>query len=154
MKMAVFWVAAPCSLEEVYQCFRGPCCLHHQGDESLVNFYQTTQRNNPADSHLHTRRRENLKSHTVRLNGLIVAHLVKNVPAVYETQRFIIVFTSAHHCTLSQSTLKFCIHFSTPKGVLHVAFAVQFLAKNINPFMCVRARECLCALTCICPCGL
>jgi hypothetical protein len=23
-KMAVFWVVAPCSLVEVYQCFRGP----------------------------------------------------------------------------------------------------------------------------------
>jgi hypothetical protein len=33
MKFAVFWVVAPCSLVEVYQCFRGPCCLHHQGDE-------------------------------------------------------------------------------------------------------------------------
>jgi hypothetical protein len=33
-KMAVFWVVAPCSLVEVYQRFRGPCCLHHQGDES------------------------------------------------------------------------------------------------------------------------
>jgi hypothetical protein len=33
MKMAVFWVAAPCSLVEVYQRFRGPCCLHHQSDE-------------------------------------------------------------------------------------------------------------------------
>jgi hypothetical protein len=31
-KIAVFWVVAPCSLVEVYQCFRGPCCLHHQGD--------------------------------------------------------------------------------------------------------------------------
>jgi hypothetical protein len=29
---AVFWVVAPCSLVEVYQRFRGPCCLHHQGD--------------------------------------------------------------------------------------------------------------------------
>jgi hypothetical protein len=29
--MAVFWVVAPCSLEEVYQRFRGPCCLNHQG---------------------------------------------------------------------------------------------------------------------------
>jgi hypothetical protein len=28
MKMAVFWVVAPCSLVEVYQRFRGPCCLH------------------------------------------------------------------------------------------------------------------------------
>jgi hypothetical protein len=33
--------------------------------EMLVNFYQTTRRNNPEDSHLHTRRLENLKSHFV-----------------------------------------------------------------------------------------
>jgi hypothetical protein len=32
-KMAVFWIVAPCSLVEVYQRFRGPCCLHHQGDD-------------------------------------------------------------------------------------------------------------------------
>jgi hypothetical protein len=31
MKMAVFWVVAPCSLVEVYWRFRGSCCLHHQG---------------------------------------------------------------------------------------------------------------------------
>jgi hypothetical protein len=30
--------------------------------ETSVNFYQTTRGNNPDDSHLHTRRRENLKS--------------------------------------------------------------------------------------------
>jgi hypothetical protein len=30
--------------------------------ETSVNFYQTTQRYNPEDSHLHTRHRENLKS--------------------------------------------------------------------------------------------
>jgi hypothetical protein len=28
-----------------------------------VNLYQTTLRNNPEDSHFHTRRRENLVSH-------------------------------------------------------------------------------------------
>jgi hypothetical protein len=33
MKIAVFWVVAPCSLVEVYQRFRGPCYLHYQGDE-------------------------------------------------------------------------------------------------------------------------
>jgi hypothetical protein len=32
--------------------------------ETSVN-YQTTRRNNIEDSHLHTRRRENLKSHKV-----------------------------------------------------------------------------------------
>jgi hypothetical protein len=43
-KMAVFWVVAPYSLVEVYRCFRA------------------ASNNNPEDSHLHTRRRENLKS--------------------------------------------------------------------------------------------
>jgi hypothetical protein len=33
MKMAVFWVVAPCSLVEVYRRFRGTCSLHHQGDD-------------------------------------------------------------------------------------------------------------------------
>jgi hypothetical protein len=33
--------------------------------ETSVNFYQTTLRNIPEDSHLHTRRRENLKFHPV-----------------------------------------------------------------------------------------
>jgi hypothetical protein len=32
--MAVFWVLAPCSLVEVCQRFRGPCCLYHLGDDS------------------------------------------------------------------------------------------------------------------------
>jgi hypothetical protein len=32
LKMAVFWVVAPCSLVEVYSHFRGACCPHHQGD--------------------------------------------------------------------------------------------------------------------------
>jgi hypothetical protein len=52
IKMAVFWTVAPCSLVEVYQRFRGPCCLHHQGD-----------RYNPEDSHPHTHRLDNLKSY-------------------------------------------------------------------------------------------
>jgi hypothetical protein len=32
--------------------------------ETSVNFYQTTRRDIPEDGHLHTRRRENLKSHS------------------------------------------------------------------------------------------
>jgi hypothetical protein len=66
----------------LYRRFRGAYYLHHQGDdggskylsnalmleaastsETLVNFYQTTRRNNPEDSHLYTRCRDNLKSH-------------------------------------------------------------------------------------------
>jgi hypothetical protein len=41
MKMAVFWAVAPCSLVEVYQRFRGPCCLHHQGDYCLKYIWCT-----------------------------------------------------------------------------------------------------------------
>jgi hypothetical protein len=33
--------------------------------ETSVNFFQTTRRYNPEDSHFHTRRRENLKFHHV-----------------------------------------------------------------------------------------
>jgi hypothetical protein len=33
--------------------------------ETPVSFYETTRRNIPQDIHLHTRRRENLKSPTV-----------------------------------------------------------------------------------------
>jgi hypothetical protein len=70
MKMADFWVVAPCSLVEVYRRFRGDCCIRYQDDEEAlstsetsVNFYQSTRRNNAEDCHLHTRRRENLKFH-------------------------------------------------------------------------------------------
>jgi hypothetical protein len=31
--------------------------------ETLINFYQTTRRYNPEDSHLRTHRRQNLKSY-------------------------------------------------------------------------------------------
>jgi hypothetical protein len=61
--MTVFWDVAPKGLVEVHRHFRGACRLHHQGDESSVNFYQTTRRNIPQDSHFRIRRRQNLKSH-------------------------------------------------------------------------------------------
>jgi hypothetical protein len=71
LKMTVFWYVVPCSLVEVYQHFRGACCLHNQGDvalmmeaastpETSVNFYQTIWCNIPEDSHLHTHHHENL----------------------------------------------------------------------------------------------
>jgi hypothetical protein len=82
MKMAVFWVVAPCSLVEVYQRFRGPCCLHYQGDklmmeaastsETMVNFYQTTHCYNPEDSHAHSKY---FRISLQRLFSVIVTHL-------------------------------------------------------------------------------
>jgi hypothetical protein len=65
--MAVFRVVVPCSLVEVYRRFTGPCDRPEmeaaRTSETLVNFYQTTRRYNPEDSHLRTQRRENLKSY-------------------------------------------------------------------------------------------
>jgi hypothetical protein len=36
--------------------------------ETSENFYQSTQRNNPGYSHLHSRRLENLKSHNFEVD--------------------------------------------------------------------------------------
>jgi hypothetical protein len=47
MKMAVFWVAAPCSLIALMM-------EEASTSETLVNLYQTTRRYNPEDSHLLT----------------------------------------------------------------------------------------------------
>jgi hypothetical protein len=58
LKMSIFCVVASCSLVEDYRRFRGAST-----SETSVNFCETTRRNNPEDSRLHTRRRENLKSH-------------------------------------------------------------------------------------------
>jgi hypothetical protein len=56
--MAVFWVVAQRS-------FIALMMEAASTSETSVNFYQTTRRNNPEGSHLHTRRRENLKSHLI-----------------------------------------------------------------------------------------
>jgi predicted transcriptional regulator len=56
MKMAVLWVVAPWSLVDVYQHFKGTCCLHQvtalmmeaaSTSRISVNFYQTTWCYNP-----------------------------------------------------------------------------------------------------------
>jgi hypothetical protein len=67
LKIAVFWLVAPCILVDIYRRFRGICCIHNQRYESWehddggskylwtsANFYKTTQHYNPEDSHLHT----------------------------------------------------------------------------------------------------
>jgi type IV secretory pathway TrbD component len=52
LKIVVFWVVAIALMMEAART-----------SETLVNFYQATRRYNPEDSHLHTHRRENLKSY-------------------------------------------------------------------------------------------
>jgi hypothetical protein len=75
MKVTVFWVVAQCSLVEidhVSEALTAFVIIDLMTEalsisETSVNFYQTTWRNNPKDSHLHTRRRGNLKSHGINL---------------------------------------------------------------------------------------
>jgi hypothetical protein len=50
--MAVFWDVSPCSLVEVYRRFIALMMEAASSYETSVNFYQTTGRNNPEDSHL------------------------------------------------------------------------------------------------------
>jgi hypothetical protein len=48
--------------------------------ETLVNFCQTTRRNNPEDSHLHTRRREKLNSHSCDMFVVVFLSLSRRMP--------------------------------------------------------------------------
>jgi hypothetical protein len=71
LKMTVFWDIAPCSFVEVGRRFRGAYCFNRRpdcgGSKDLWNvgkLYENTWWYIPNDSHLHTRRCENLKSHS------------------------------------------------------------------------------------------
>jgi hypothetical protein len=66
LKMAVFWLVAPCNLVESERYFRAVVFISLMMEaaiitETSVKFYQNT----PEDSHLDIRPRENLKSRQV-----------------------------------------------------------------------------------------
>jgi hypothetical protein len=76
LKMAVFWVVAPCHLVKLYLRFRDACSLssgrshialimeaERTSETTSAIFYQIARRNNLEDSHFHTRRLKNLKSY-------------------------------------------------------------------------------------------
>jgi hypothetical protein len=52
MKVDVFWDVASCSLVDIDRHYRRAYCLRHQGNEMLVNIYQTIWRSIPEGSHL------------------------------------------------------------------------------------------------------
>jgi hypothetical protein len=70
--MTIFWGVAPCSLVDVTDISElltdSIMALMMEAvstSETSVNFYQTTRSNITEDTHLHTRRQENLKSHLI-----------------------------------------------------------------------------------------
>jgi hypothetical protein len=72
MKTAVLWIVVMCSLVVALMMEVA------RTSETLINFYQTTRRYNPEDSHLHTHRRENLKSYVIsqRFNLKLILYYV------------------------------------------------------------------------------
>jgi hypothetical protein len=88
MKFRVFWDVGPCSQVDVDRSFRGAYCLHHHGDDR------------PCSASF--------------LRKLVVAQRVKKLPALYRTQMFITVFTTARNWSLSRTRRiqsKPCIQF-------------------------------------------
>jgi hypothetical protein len=70
--MAVFWIVVPCSLVKTNRRFRNAYCLiialmmkTVSTPETSVHFYQITRRTILEDSHLHSARHDNLKSHHI-----------------------------------------------------------------------------------------
>jgi hypothetical protein len=72
-KMAVCWDTAPCNVTEALRRVTGAYCFREDDEENAVstsetsvNLYQTTGRNMPQNSYLHSCRRENLMPHPTK----------------------------------------------------------------------------------------
>jgi hypothetical protein len=70
--------------------------------ETLVNFYQTTRRYNPEDSHLRTHCRENLKSYTLSSSSGLKMAAFPTKLKLQETVllSFVTVVQQSFHVTL------------------------------------------------------
>jgi hypothetical protein len=102
-KMVVFWVAAPCSLVEVYQRFRGPCCLHQQGDDSSRHY-------NPEDSHLHVLKRSKrhglMFGETAWFSRVSYCHLVRMVFTLDATHSHMFLYNAIGGCVRKYGRLR------------------------------------------------
>jgi hypothetical protein len=143
--MAVFWVVATCSLVEVYQRFRGPCCLHHQ-DGDLWNVGKLL----PDYTALQPRRQPSSYSppwephilHGVILNGRL-NHITEHIPeqcmqnlrwTKWHCGKFSPSYSvfpwqsSFHHCSI------LIYHHSHHQGVVQEAqLRPQSLRESVSP---------------------
>jgi hypothetical protein len=99
IKMAVFWVVAPCSLVEIYRLSEVLAAsiiraMIASTSETLVNSYQTTRRNTPEDSHF-----QNAELLIVKVGGAYTVELQgkqKNIRVIENSSKintfFLLVF--------------------------------------------------------------
>jgi hypothetical protein len=78
--------------------------------ETLVNFYQTTRRNIPEDSYLHTLRRQNLKSHTnfLKIGMMIIPPQVTAARTRYQRHQ-IYQHGDVETCQVVLRRLRYCL---------------------------------------------
>jgi hypothetical protein len=58
--MTAFWYVAPCSLAEIYQCFRGAYCVNHHGDDEGSKHFSNADKFLPDYMAQHPRRQSSL----------------------------------------------------------------------------------------------
>jgi hypothetical protein len=63
LQVGMFYPYTPYTLRDVLKMAIALMMEAANTSETSINVYQTTRRNNPEDSHLHARRRGNLKFH-------------------------------------------------------------------------------------------
>jgi hypothetical protein len=96
MKITVFWVDAIAVMMEAV-------CT----SETSVNFHHSTRCNNPEDSHLHTRRRENVKSHLVNLYGEATLRYVRRFEALQTKKAKPLIALMMEAASTSETSVNF-----------------------------------------------
>jgi hypothetical protein len=110
--------------------------------ETSVNFYQTTRRNNPEDSHLHTCRRENLKSHNMNYLGKEARKKKVETFSLKITVKFQIILCPAllTDVCLSVTLLKLVLRHANFPAVVGLKITTPVNASAVNTVHLISAH--------------
>jgi hypothetical protein len=111
--------------------------------ETSVNFYKTTQLNTSEESHLHTRCRDNLKSHQLERNKCVEIISLCSLPSRYSAQRAVsrsnhiqsklTVPAAGSNSGLLSGNVK-----PTGYSIRHlVSYLILWLTECLNSYMCI-----------------